>query len=324
MFSQGIMNIVDIILLLIILLALWGGWVKGFIFGIADLLVWVGSLLAGFFLYKIAADSLYQILPSLGSWRLPLAFVAVIILTRIFLSLLFNPILYSTPVNAHRSVLNRMMGLVPGFVQGLIYATLVSALLLALPISDTISATTRNSTVAGRLASQVEWLDSKFSPIFGEAAKQTMNRLTVKPESDETVELRFTVENPEARPDLEAKMLDLVNQERVKRGLQPLQPDPEMTAVARAHSKDMFARGYFSHYTPEKKDPFDRMKAAGVNFTTAGENLALGQTLQICHTGLMNSPGHRANILNQSFGRLGIGILDGGFHGLMISQEFRN
>lgn len=318
------MNLVDIILLLIILLAVWGGWIKGFIFGLTDLLMWIGTLLAGFFFYKPAADGLYYLFPSLGAWGLPLAFVLVIILTRIILSLIFNPIIRATPVTAHRSVLNRSLGLIPGFAQGVIYATLLAALLLALPISDTISGTTRNSTVAGRLASQVEWLDSKFSPIFGEAAKETMNRLTVKPNSNETVELRFTVENPKPRPDLEAKMLQLVNAERVKRGLQPLKPDPEMTAVARAHSKDMFARGYFSHYTPEKKDPFDRMNAAGVQFTTAGENLALGQTLQICHTGLMNSPGHRANILNKSFGRLGIGILDGGFHGLMISQEFRN
>jgi uncharacterized protein YkwD len=119
-------------------------------------------------------------------------------------------------------------------------------------------------------------------------------------------------------------MLVLVNQERTKRGLRPVKADPEMTRVARAHSIDMFARGYFSHYSPEKKDPFDRMRQAGVKFLTAGENLALGRTLKICHEGLMNSPGHKANILNPSFGRLGIGIMDGGIYGLMISQEFRN
>jgi uncharacterized protein YkwD len=119
-------------------------------------------------------------------------------------------------------------------------------------------------------------------------------------------------------------MLELVNKERTKRGLQPVKADAEMTTVARAHSKDMFARGYFSHYTPEGKDPFDRMKAANVKFIAAGENLALGQTLAICHQGLMNSPGHKANILRPNYGRLGIGILDGGIHGLMISQEFRN
>jgi uncharacterized protein YkwD len=103
-----------------------------------------------------------------------------------------------------------------------------------------------------------------------------------------------------------------------------LQYDPQLTAVARNHSEDMLARGYFSHYTPEGKDPFDRMRAAGVKFSVAGENLALAQTLPIAHTGLMNSPGHRENILRANFGRLGIGIIDGGVHGLMISQEFRN
>ena len=119
-------------------------------------------------------------------------------------------------------------------------------------------------------------------------------------------------------------MLGLVNMERRKRGLKPLVADPELVPVARAHSQDMFARGYFSHYTPEGKDPFDRMKAAKIRYQAAGENLALGQTLKICHDGLMNSPGHRANILNPAYGRLGVGILDGGTYGLMISQEFRN
>ena len=86
----------------------------------------------------------------------------------------------------------------------------------------------------------------------------------------------------------------------------------------------MFVRGYFSHYTPEGKDPFQRMHDAGVTYRTAGENLALAPTLQLAHTGLMNSPGHRANILHPQFGRVGIGILDGGRRGIMVSQEFRN
>jgi uncharacterized protein YkwD len=86
----------------------------------------------------------------------------------------------------------------------------------------------------------------------------------------------------------------------------------------------MFARGYFSHVTPEGRSPFDRMEAAGVSFRTAGENLALAPTLRIAHTGLMNSPGHRANILRPAFGRLGIGVMDGGPRGLMVTQNFRN
>jgi uncharacterized protein YkwD len=86
----------------------------------------------------------------------------------------------------------------------------------------------------------------------------------------------------------------------------------------------MFARGYFAHVSPEGLSPFVRLTRAGVKYLTAGENLALAPTLRIAHTGLMNSPGHRANILQPSFGRLGIGITDGGRRGLMVSQEFRN
>jgi uncharacterized protein YkwD len=86
----------------------------------------------------------------------------------------------------------------------------------------------------------------------------------------------------------------------------------------------MLARGYFSHYTPEGKDPFERIREGGVSFRTAGENLAFAPTVKIAHTGLMNSPGHRANILRSSFGRVGIGILDGGRRGLMVTQNFRN
>jgi uncharacterized protein YkwD len=66
------------------------------------------------------------------------------------------------------------------------------------------------------------------------------------------------------------------------------------------------------------------MKKGKIIFLTAGENIALAQTLAVAHTGLMNSPGHRANILNPAYGRLGIGILDGGIYGLMITQNFRN
>jgi uncharacterized protein YkwD len=86
----------------------------------------------------------------------------------------------------------------------------------------------------------------------------------------------------------------------------------------------MFARSYFSHVSPEGEDLSNRMREARVGYLAAGENLALAPTLFSAHSGLMQSPGHRANILRPQFGRLGIGILDGGRHGLMVTQAFRN
>lgn len=318
------MNYVDIILLLVMALAVWAGWRRGFIIGSINLIGWIGSLLAGFFLYQFAGEWLKTIFPRLGVWTLPIAFFSIVVFSRVLLGLFFNLILRSTPTEAHASGVNHVLGIFPGIVNGIIYTTIIAALLLSVPLMYGITQKAKESVLTKKLAVNVGWLDDKLSPIFDEAVKKSLTRTTIEPESDETVKLNFKVSDAKARPDLEMKMLELVNQERTQRGLKALQWDPQLLPVARAHSQDMFSRGYFSHYTLEGKDPFDRMKAAGIKYYSAGENLALGPTLSICHEGLMNSPGHRANILNPTYGRIAIGILDGGAYGLMISQEFRN
>ena len=318
------MNYVDIILLLVLALAIWGGWKKGFIQGTINLVIWIGSLLAGFLFYKYLGDWLQNYVPGLGVWTLPLAFITTIIFSRLILALIFNTILRNTPEDVHRNVANRFLGIIPGFINGIIYTTIVAAILLSIPLRNELSAKTKESKISNKLAVGISWLDDQFSPIFDEAVKKSLTRITVEPESNESVKLNFTVTDAHVRPDLEERMLLLINEERTKRGLKPLSADPELVPVSRAHSKDMFARGYFSHYSPEGIDPFGRMKMANIKYRAAGENLALGQTLNSCHIGLMNLPGHRANILNPAFGRVGIGILDGGTYGLMISQEFRD
>ena len=318
------MNLVDVFLIVVVLLAIGSGWRKGFIFGILDLAAWIGSLVAGFYFYPYVANVLEKYIPSLGVWTLPIAFIGTIFIARLLFGIIIAAILRENPPEAHKNEVNHFLGIIPGFMKGAIYATLIAALLLAFPISDGLTAETRDSKVSDRLTVGVDWLNDKLSPVFDKAVNQTINKLTVEPNSSESIKLQFTSNTGNERHDLELKMLQLVNDERIKRGLKPLKPDPELKQVALNHSKDMLARGYFSHYTPEGKDPFDRMRAAGVKFSVAGENLALAQTLSIAHNSLMNSPGHRENILRASFGRVGIGIIDGGVHGLMISQEFRN
>ncbi len=317
------MNWVDILISLIVLLAVWGGWHRGFVLGSLDLLTWAGSLVLGYIFYPYTARGLEKFL-ALGIWLLPLAFIITVILARLLTGFVTRYIVRAIPDSLHDNGLNKFFGIIPGFINGWIYAVILSALLLALPLKDSVTNETRDSKLASRLAVQSEWANKKLAPVFDEAVRQTMNSLTVNPQSKEKIPLAFKYDHPEVRTDLEGKMLTLVNKERAKKGLRPLKADPEMAAVARTHSKDMFARGYFAHENPDGEDPFDRMKEARVNFTTAGENLALAQTVEIAHNNLMNSPGHRANIMNPSFGRVGIGILDGGFYGLMISQEFRN
>ena len=317
------MNWVDLILILIVLLAVIAGWYRGFISSMLSLLVWAGSFIIAYLFYHYVARFINTLFDA-GPWLLAISFILTAIVAGTLLSIVAGYISRSVAIQAHQSGINRVLGIIPGAIMGYLYAVIFSAIFLALPIRDGFTEKVRNSQLGTQLAMQSEWANMKLAPVFDEAIRQTINSLTVQPNSDEKINLTFKINNATPKPNDEAEMLQMINEERQKHGLKPLQADPEMLQVARAHSQDMFAKGYFAHDDPEGKDPFDRMKAANIQFAAAGENLALAQTVEIAHVNLMNSPGHRANILNPSFGRVGIGILDGGFYGLMISQEFRN
>lgn len=319
------LNLIDLLLLLIVALSAWGGWHRGFILGVLDLLRWVLSFLAALFLYRPLSSWLTAFTGLTEIWVQPLAFIFVIIVAGVLIQILGNRLLKRVARETHERRVNKAFGILPGLANGLIMAAIISAFLLSMPLADGISESARESTIANRLAGYTYEIETALVPIFDPAIRQTLNRFTtIEPGSSQSVELPFKVERTRPREDLEAEMLNLVNQERTAEGLDPLAGDPELALVAREHSADMFARGYFSHYTPEQASPFDRIRDAGVTFRTAGENLALAPTLEIAHRGLMNSPGHRANILRPQFGRVGIGILDGGRYGLMVTQKFRN
>ena len=319
------MNYVDFLLALIVLLSAWNGWRRGFILGLLDLVRWAGSLLVGLRFYRSVAPPLGAAFGWEEVWSMPAAFLLTTAAAGVLIQLLGYALLRRLPADVHGRKINRVLGVAPGFAGGLIAASILAALLLAVPLPDGPRDAARESPTANRLAAFTERVETALAPIFDQAIRQTLNKLTpVRPESGESVRLPYTVGNTRPRPDLEARMLELVNEERAASGLRPLAPDPESTEVARRHSADMFARGYFSHSTPEGLSPFDRMQEGRVSFRTAGENLALAPTVRIAHDGLMNSPGHRANILRPEFGRVGIGIMDGGIRGIMVTQNFRN
>jgi uncharacterized protein YkwD len=318
-------NLLDIVIIVLVLLSVLNGWRRGFILGTLDLIGWALVVVAGLRFYQPVARWLgTQVDLWSEVWDRPIAFVALAILTGGLVQVAGHILLRRVPKEVHEKTFNRLLGVIPGLANGLITAALVAALLLAIPFNEGLRERARESSLVNRLAIYAERLEAALHPVFAEAVAETLNLLTIQPESHERVALPYTVANPRPRPELEARMLELVNKDRVAAGLKPLAPDPELMEVARRHSADMFARGYFAHDTPEGRDPFDRMRAASVRFVTAGENLALAPTVPVAHRGLMNSPGHRANILQPQFGRVGIGIMDGGIRGLMISQEFRN
>lgn len=111
----------------------------------------------------------------------------------------------------------------------------------------------------------------------------------------------------------EERVAELVNAERAKRGLKPLKLSLKLSDGAREKSADMQKNRYFSHTSPTYGSPFDHMKRLGISYRTAGENIAMGyRTPEDVMNGWMNSPGHRANILNANFTEIGVGYVENG------------
>ena len=111
----------------------------------------------------------------------------------------------------------------------------------------------------------------------------------------------------------ESEVVRLVNEERAKKGLSPLTQDWQLSRVARYKSQDMKDLNYFSHTSPTYGSPFEMMKSFGISYRTAGENIAKGySTPEAVVKGWMNSPGHRANILNSSYTHIGVGYVVAG------------
>ena len=122
---------------------------------------------------------------------------------------------------------------------------------------------------------------------------------------------------------MEEEVLRLVNEERTKRGLNALKRASDLDALARAHSADMINRHFFDHNNPDGQSPFDRMRAAGISYRAAAENIASGQrSAEAVMNAWMNSSGHRANILNGTYTEIGIGAVKSSGGTIYWTQEF--
>lgn len=111
-------------------------------------------------------------------------------------------------------------------------------------------------------------------------------------------------------------VIELANNARAESGLSELTANSLLSKAAQSKANDMLAKQYFAHNTPSGETPWTFIKATGYSYVTAGENLAIDFTeAESVQTAWMNSPGHRANIMNKSFQEIGIGIAKGMYNG---------
>lgn len=120
----------------------------------------------------------------------------------------------------------------------------------------------------------------------------------------------------------EKEVFNLINAKRTANGLSALKIDDEVQNIARIKAEDMVDNNYFSHTSPIYGSPFDMMKKFGIRYNTAGENIAGNSTNVGAVEAWMNSQGHRANILNNSFNYTGIGVVKSPKYGKIYVQMF--
>jgi uncharacterized protein YkwD len=219
-------------------------------------------------------------------------------------------------------VADRVLGIVPAAARALFVMAIVLAAFVVSPVSSDLKAAVESSRIARGLIDQISTLQPTLAMLSGQLG-ETVPLFVTKLGEDQSEALDLP-DDLQLSPDpvAEKQMFDLVNEERTAVGLRALTWDDRLLPVARQHSEEMFRLKYFAHQSPVTGSPFDRLKAAGIVYSRAGENLAYAQSVSVAHRGLMQSPGHRENILRPEFTRIAIGIISAGPYGRMFTQMF--
>jgi uncharacterized protein YkwD len=175
----------------------------------------------------------------------------------------------------------------------------------------------------GRLQIEITAIDATGSSVLAnfpvwcnEPAPAT---ITVGPSRDDLAPVA-------SEDEAERRMLELVNEDRAAAGLPALAWDERAAEVARAHSREMRATGLVAHVSPTTGSAADRVRAAGIKTAAVLENIARAYGVAEAQAGLMNSPGHRANLMSRAVTHLGVGIVFGdavaGRREMFVTQVF--
>lgn len=236
-------------------------------------------------------------------------------------TLIFAPYLKELRTNP----INRLGGYFAGAIHACLISFFIVSMIFAFPVRGWVKQDILQSKTGPyfvNLSSQVEY---RVKNVFGGALQESMNFLTVKPKSGETIDLGVKVAASNLHTDTESEqiMLNSVNKERTSRGIPALNMDTNLTILARDYATEMFVNGFFSHTSSvDSTTPADRAERHHIEYSVIGENLAFAPDVYLAHQGLMNSEGHRRNILSLEYSKVGIGVIDGGPFGRMFVQEF--
>lgn len=301
------------------------GWSAGFFQLLANFIAFLASLWLAVRYHALIGNFLGEKFGIPALWTKVIGYLLVAIVSESIISEIAAAVfLNRIPAKLYKQKINQWLGGLLAVINGLVFVAFFLLVILSLPLRGTIKQEVKNSVLGSRLVRLAERYGGSVTSSLEQAAANAVKFITIEPTSSERIPLDISPkpENLQTDSASEERMFILVNEARTKAGVGKLTVDGRMAEVARAYSRDMFLRHYFSHYDPEGHNVVYRMEQASISFTTVGENLAYAPDVETAHQGLMNSPGHRRNILDPEFDRAGIGIIDGGIYGKMFVQIF--
>ncbi len=326
-------NWIDIAILVVVAWNVANGVRGGFVSAVVELIAFLLAVSLAVVSYVRVADFVVAQFNVPALIAQPLAFAVIWGITSILVGTIGRFIAGPFGFLLRGSPLDMLLCIVPSAVKGFAVSGFSLMLFIAtppLPIPipavgatlDVVRDSMHDSLLASELVERTSAYDRWARAALEEPVSQTLSLLTVAPGLNQRVNLNFHSDNPAFDLQAEERLLELLNEARRSAGLGVLVRDSIIDEVARQHSEDMLKRGYFAHETLEGVSPFDRMLQGGVRFRTAAENLAMAPNAEIAHQGLMDSPGHRANILNPEFTRVGIGAVKVAGLGRIFTQNF--
>ncbi|WKZ25482.1 MAG: CvpA family protein [bacterium] len=317
-------NYIDLVIILVLSYFAITSLRYGFWVVFADFLAFLTSLFLSLTLYKYTAEFLRLNFSINASISNAIGFLFTAIILESILSYMAGFFLQRLPEKIKKHKLSRFLGVIPGLGEGLVLISFILTLVVALPIKPQVKSDVVDSKIGGVILEKTTVLSGAINEVFGGVINDSLTYFTVNPGSRDSIDLTVTSYNLIIDEKAENEMFQKVNEERKNSDVAELEWDTNLVFVGRAHARDMWERKYFSHISPDGKDVGDRLTDAKVVYYFAGENLALAPTTLTAHTGLMNSKGHRENLLDSRFTKIGIGVYDNGVYGKMFVQVFKD
>lgn len=305
------------------------GYKKGLYRSAMELTAFSGGLLLGLTYHNALSNITHGLLGlPIGIANL-LGFTLIFLLSIILFFIITEPLshwLSPRIQTLYHYVWYRFLGAATETLKAALLTAVVLAVIVHFPVSSYIREAVKNSDLGGYLLSKAGAYENQLKKVFVSSAEEGIlfNTVSEARQNDPPRPGRPPNKYLKRLPGQERDMYRLLNKERAKHGLPLLAYDEELSDVAAKHSLDMYRSNYFDHISPDGDDLANRLNRGNISFTFAGENLALAGSLNTAHRGLMGSKGHRANILDPRFNKIGIGIIDAGPFQQMTTQNFTN